>query len=810
LPNLGVHGAISAEGQVTAAPASATAPLAGLRILNVATGIAGAYATKLLTDGGADVVKVEHPSGDPWRTWSASDSPANAVIGAPLFQFLHHGQRSVVAAAGDHAILDRLAVADVLIAGSSDALSDAVERRACDERTVRLSITPYGASGPYSLRVANEFTIQADAGSLLARGRAGEEPIQASGRITEFIAGAFGAVAVAAALREARRTGRGQRIDLSIAECTALATSNYAQLKHALLGGGPLESIHRTFETPSIEPTLDGYVGFTANSREQFDNFLLLIERSDLIGDEDLAAATGRQRRWEEWNEIVHGWTRVHTTGEVVERAGELRIPVAPVNSGAAVAMFPHLVDRAVFRTDPTGRFLEPRRPWLVDGNEPPRARPAPTLGEHTRIVAPSARVAVPTDPGVRAELPLRDIRILDLTNWWAGPFGTGVLAALGADVIHVESPTRPDGMRSTGGRVTTEGEWWELSSHFLCVNSNKRSLVVDLSSVAGRAIVLRIIEHCDLVIENFSPRVLDSFELGWDVIRARNPRCSLVRMPAFGLSGPWRDNTGFAQTMEQLSGMAWTTGHQHDQPRVQGGPSDPNAGLHGALASILTLMTRDRTDRGSFVEAAMIESALNVSAEQVIEYSAHGVVLERMGNRAPNAAPQGAYRCAGADTWLAMSVETEPQWSALRQALGEPEWAQSDRFDTFQGRRDAHDELDDHLRNSFERRDGAATVDALLAAGVPAALARDPRALYDHPQMVARRFYEAVEHDVAGRISVTTVPFRFDGLARWIRSPAPRFGQHNRDVLSDLAGLDDDAIAALYDEGIIADTPPQ
>jgi crotonobetainyl-CoA:carnitine CoA-transferase CaiB-like acyl-CoA transferase len=782
--------------------------LADLRVVDVTTGIAGAYCTKLLAEAGADVVKVEPPAGDPWRAWSASGAKVDVVAGSPLFRFLHHGKRSVVALASDDAVLARLGKADVLVVGAASDLTAAVEHAVCADRTVRLSITPYGTSGPFAWRSSTEFTVQADAGSLLARGRAGCEPIQASGRVVEWVAGTFGAVAVGAALREAQRSGRGERIDLSLAEVGVLATSQYSQVKHSLLGNPTFDTPYRSFETPSIEPTRDGYVGFTTNSREQFDNFLLLIERPDLLGDEDLASAAGRQRRWDEWNAIVHAWMRDHATEDVVQRASELRVPVAPVNTGADVAAFPHLVERGVFGPDPTGEFTMPRRPWLIDGEPVPPPRGAPMLGEHTATLPPASETRPAREPGAATRLPLDGIRVLDLTNWWAGPFGTGVLAALGADVIHVESPTHLDGMRSTGGRITTEGRWWELSPHFLCANANKRDLVLDLRSDEGEAIAWRIIERCDLVMENFTPRVLERFGLSWDAIHARNPRCSLVRMPAFGLSGPWRDHTGFAQTMEQLSGIAWMTGHRDDQPRVQGGPSDPNAGLHGALGALLALARRDATGSGSFVESPMVESALNAAAELVIEYSAHGVVLERMGNRAPNVAPQGLYRCAGIDAWLAISVETDEQWRALRDALGNPEWSWDAELDTFEGRWRTHDELDVQLRAWARHRDGRATAEMLVARGVPAALARDPRALYDHPQFIARRFHEVFEHGVVGSRLATTLPFRFETVERWVRSPAPTFGEHNREVLCDVADLDDGAIAGLYARGVIADSP--
>ncbi len=169
---------------------------------------------------------------------------------------------------------------------------------------------------------------------------------------------------------------------------------------------------------------------------------------------------------------------------------------------------------------------------------------------------------------------------------------------------------------------------------------------------------------------------MLDNFGLTWDLIRELNPRCSLLRMPAFGLSGPWRDSAGFAQTMEQLCGLAWMTGQRWDQPRIQQGLCDPNAGAHTVFALLVALADRERTGLGSHVELPMVESSLNAGAELIIEATAYGNQLVRDGNRSPGAAPQGLYACRGVDQWLVVSVETDAQWDAFVRAIGSPPWA--------------------------------------------------------------------------------------------------------------------------------------
>ena len=280
---------------------------------------------------------------------------------------------------------------------------------------------------------------------------------------------------------------------------------------------------------------------------------------------------------------------------------------------------------------------------------------------------------------------------------------------------------------------------------------------------------------------------MFERFGFAGDDFRKINPRAVLVRMPAFGLDGPWRDNVGFAQTMEQITGLAWLTGHPYDQPRIQQGPCDPLAGMHAAFAAIMGLVQRDRTGLGCHIEAPMVEGALNAAAEQIIEFSAYGATMEREGNRSPWAAPQGLYPCRGSEQWLAISCESDAEWHALRRALGDPAWAADAALDTHRGRRAAHDEIDGHLRAWAADRDLDDAVEHLIVAGVPAAPARDHRLIDRHPQHLARGFQQEVDHPIVGPHTPPGPPFRYRSVERWVRTGAPTLGQHNDEVLDEV-----------------------
>lgn len=784
--------------------------LRGVRVVDFSSEIAGPYCTKLLADAGADVIKVEAAGGDPMRRWSATGGDLSGEDSA-LFRFLNSGKRSVLGAPEDAEILALISGADLVVESFEPGRIDSLDLPARFPGLVLLSISPLGRGGPWTHRPATEFTIQAECGSIGTRGLPGREPFQCGGRITEWVGGTYAAVGALAAVHRTRRTGHGEHVDFSLLEVMTVAGTNYMDLFHHLLGGPDPEGLPQSVETPSIEPTRDGYVGFCTNTRQQFADFLLMIGRQDLAEDPELAQVPGRMARFDEWNAIVHAYTEKRSTEEIVEAASLLRIPVAPVNSGATVPDHEQLLARGALVADATGRFVQPRPPYRIDDRDPPPPRPAPRLGEHTNRIEPrECQRPRATGP---APLPLEGLRILDMTAWWAGPSATGMLAGLGADVIHLESITRLDGMRMVGGLLAgTREAWWECSHFFLAANVNKRGLTLDLTKPRGLELVRKLIAHCDAVIENFTPRVMENFGLTWETVHALNPQTILLRMPAFGLSGPWRNNTGFAQTMEQVTGLAWLTGHTDDQPRIQRGPCDPLAGMHAAFSLLVALAEREATGKGVQVECAMVEGALNAAAEPVIEFSAYGHLMHRCGNRSPTAAPQGLYPCRGSqpgrERWLALSVSSDAQWQAFKAVLGRPAWADDETLATLAGRRDAHDRIDGALAPWFAERDREKLVDELLTAGIPAAPVADPRLSSRNPQLVARGFYEDSSHPIVGTHPIPTMPFRYASVDRWLRVPAPTLGQHNREILGDLLGLDATAIDALAADGVIGSRP--
>ena len=789
----------------------APAPLAGLsggplRVLDLSDGVAGGYCAKLLADAGADVVKVEPEGGSRLRRWSATAGEVDCD--GALFQFLNTSKRSVTGTVDDAAVMDLAGRADVVVE-DLDPQRFATSGLLSLEGVVVVSLSPYGRSGPWADRPAGDLVVQAESGCVSGRGLPGGEPFGVGGRVFDFVAGGYAATAGLAAARVARRTGRGEHVDVSVTESAAVGSfSCHAELMARLDGVTPemakAAPVARV-EIPSIEPTSDGWVGFTTNSRQQLDDFLVLIDHPELIGDERFTLAKERWNHFEEWNLLVHDWTTKHPSDEIIERAVELRIPVAPIANAETVRSNPQFEARGVFEPNPSGGFDQPRCPYTISGVDRPVFGPVPAAGQHTGAVDWSA----PVGRGDEApSLPLAGLRVLDMTAWFAGPLAAHFLATLGAEVVHLESTTRMDGMRATGGSLAKKfPDWWECSGQFLSINTDKMGVTLDLRAPAGRAALDRLIGWADVLIENFTPRVMGNFGLTWEELHRINPGLVLVRMPAFGLDGPWRDWTGFAQTMEQVTGLAWVTGHVDDQPRIQRGPCDIVSGVHAVFSALVALEVRDQRGEGVMVESTMVEAALNAAAEQVVEYGKYGVVMGREGNRSAWAAPQGLYRGADGE-WMAVSVEDDTQFAALARAIGAPEWVGDAGLATLAGRRSRHDELDDRLAGWAATRSAEAGAEELAAAGAPAGLVADQRFLGDRPQFAARRFFEDLDHPVVGHQRIPGMPFRYSTVARWLKRPAPTLGQHNHEVLVGAVGLSEPELAALEAEGVAGDRP--
>lgn len=393
----------------------------------------------------------------------------------------------------------------------------------------------------------------------------------------------------------------------------------------------------------------------------------------------------------------------------------------------------------------------------------------------------------------------LKGVRIVDLAMWWSAPLCTSFLGALGAEVIKVESNKSPDGFRFQMAAPGTDN-WWELGPQFNSTNMNKKGATFDLNEEDGKNYLKELIKLSDIVIENYTPRVMNNFGLTYDVLKELNPSIIMMSMPAYGLSGPWRDEPGFAYTFEILSGIANLTGYKDAGPMTVLGTGDIISGYHAIFALLTALEYREQTGKGQFIECAQVEAAMNYMGAPIADYQLNDRDWGRTGNRERGIAPQGVYKAQGHDAWVAVSITTDEEWSALCEAIGKPELGQT--YATYEDRFFHHDEIDEVITAwslQFTHHEAA---EKLRAAGIPAAPALGLHEIENHEYM--SDLFQEIERDFVGAHKYPSWPLLINGARVRHRNPTPTLGRDNDYVYKEILKVSDEEYARLQDKGII------
>ena len=417
------------------------------------------------------------------------------------------------------------------------------------------------------------------------------------------------------------------------------------------------------------------------------------------------------------------------------------------------------------------------------------------------------------------AKLALEGLRILDLTQVAVGPYATLLLGFMGAEVIKVESCSRLDISRGPA-RPTPQGDGlypggdpgerpWNRAGHYVHRNGNKRSLTLDLATARGKEILLQLATVCDVLIENFRASVMDRLGLGYEAVSQVNPQLIYVKISSQGATGPEKDYGSLGSTLEQTAGLASVTGYEDGIPLMTNETfPDPVVGILAVGALMAALRRRRQTGQGTLVDLSQREVTIAMLGEYVLDYSVTGRVPGPTGNRHPHMVPQGVYPCQGDDMWVAISVGSDAEWHGLCRAIGQPDLAHDPRFATVLARRYYQAELDRLLAAWTQERDHYQAMHLLQAHGVPAgAVLKGGETLVD-PHLVARGFWDVVNHPEAGTYTQVSTPWRLSKSPRRPTTPSPSLGEHNHDVLGDLLGLSGQEIAALEAQGIIGTRP--
>jgi crotonobetainyl-CoA:carnitine CoA-transferase CaiB-like acyl-CoA transferase len=416
--------------------------------------------------------------------------------------------------------------------------------------------------------------------------------------------------------------------------------------------------------------------------------------------------------------------------------------------------------------------------------------------------------------------LALEGIRVLDLSMWFAGPMASRLMADMGAEVIKIESLKHMDPWR---GPVTLSQKAKErfplpieadrpynCGAGFNLQNRNKLGITLDMSAPKGKALFKRLVTISDIVLENYSPNVMEKFGLNYEVLSDINPKIIMMSMPALGSTGPDKDYRAFGQTIDCMSGMAFRTGYTGEEPMLQSGLSygDPISGMNAAFACLASLRHRRKSGKGMHIELSQVEGLLSFNADAIMDYTMNNRIQERMGNRHPSMAPHGSYRCRGEDQWITIAIQSDEAWVRFCKATGKSSWAEDDRFSDAPSRYRNQNELDELINEWTLNHDHYEIMHLLQKAGIPAGPVLDAKELVEDPHLKDRGFFETVHHPQAGSYPYIGMYAKFSKTPGAIRKPAPCLGEHNHHVYGDLLGLSREEMDELEEEGIIGTNP--
>ena len=835
----------------------AEGPLNGFRIVELGEFIAVPYCGKLLADLGAEVIKVESPDrGDKSRAYGPFKDGVSGREGSGLFLFLNSNKSGVTldldAQDGRRVLNDLLGRADAVVHDltprerESLYLTPATLRQQFP-RLVVAGITVFGQQGPYANYRGH--ALQAAAGSLSYRlGDPDNHPLTEPLSQADFVGGLQGAGATLLALYARRLTGRGQEVDISTLECLSVNINSLMRITAAAFGIG--EDMKRNGyhggSYPWVTlPCSDGYVCILIETKRHWQRYMKMMDDPPWAQEPPLAPfdRAYMAAHADEFDALQIPWLATKTKKELLELFNHYQLPCQPVLNMCEVVESDHLRERRFFLEvghPVMGKVRIPGQPFRLSEYPYVVKSSAPLLGQHNERVfsqelgysreevahlvgavdAPAQRLGrdahtpapasnesdLPRPPSpslARAEAqgtknevkPLQGLRVIDLSQVWAGPLCATILADMGAEVIRVESLERARGMSLRPEYQGTEPMSLRCSNFV----RNRLSIGLNLNDPEAQDVVRRLAQVSDILVENFTPRVLSKFDLDYAHVRELNPSLIMISLSACGHSGPWRDRLTYGPTLSALYGMVSLLGYSDDPwPRADVSEADPIAGCFGVVAVMAALFHRLRTGRGQHIDLAQGEGQLNLAAEAVLEYTLNGNVLGLQDNHHRTMVPHGIYPCRGNDRWIAIAVETEEEWSHLGRVLRNPAWFGEERFRDRASRLQAREELDGLMARETRRFQDYELMTSLQNGGVAAFPVLDAVGQLADPHLRHRRRLTKVDLDSEPVEIPLGIPWHLSETPGSIRSPAGLIGGESLFILRDLLGVEDSEIRRL------------
>ena len=797
-------------------------PLTGIRVIDLAVD-RGELCGRLLSDLGADVIKVEPPEGSPSRGLPPLDplTPEHSLF----ITKRNCGKRSVVIDPADAASMasfeSLLASADVLVGSAEPGAAAAVgtpelEAEAIAARHPHLvvaSITAYGRTGPYAGRDVPGSVVDATSGMCWKAGLPEREPLMPPGNISGDVAGLTTAFAVVCALIQRRAHGAGQLIDLSANEAAAQITDwSLSNSSKAMVEGvDPTEIRAGPGPVYTILAAADGFVRLVVLSPRQWHAIRAWLGEPDYLQDPEYDGFLARFMIADAvLNPLYEELFSTMTMEEVAEEAQRRGIVATPILKPGDVITNEHFEARKTFDRVPlyTGGLMSLPSGWMeIDGERVgPTGRP-PHLGEHTDEVLASLQDGTRSDwPEVPASapeptLPLAGIRVADFGHGGVGVEISRMLAEYGADVIKIESRTYPDFIRVVLGG--------EMSPSFASSSRSKRGLGINAKTDEGRRMLLELAAGAggsagfDVVVENGSTGVMDELGLGYRDFSTANPGVVMVSSQLMGTTGPWSAWRGYGPNTQVTGGMTHLWDYSDvDQP--SGSQSifpDHWAGRMGALAAVAGVLGRRRgvMAGGCHAEVCQVEQVVGVMGDLLARESLEPGSVKPQGNRRDHGAPWGFFPCEGEDQWAAVCCRTDAEWAALAGLIG----ADDPALATLEARREREDELEEAVSAWTRTLSKHAVTEACLAAGVPAGPMLTSGEQLQDPHLAARGYLVELDQPPIGVMTFEGPAFAATGMADAYIRPAPALGEHTREIVTEL-GLGDAAIDDLIARGIL------
>jgi crotonobetainyl-CoA:carnitine CoA-transferase CaiB-like acyl-CoA transferase len=799
--------------------------LSNLRILELSSGMAAEYCGKLLADFGAQIIKIEPPG---MGSETRRKGPLAAAVRVPessgLFAYLNTNKRSVAldlaSPRGRDTLHSLVKTVDAILDDHPKGYLESIgiDPAECSSKYPELivcSVTPFGYDAPATLQKAHSLNVFHSSWGYHSPCEAdpGKPPLKGAGRfLPDYESGLSAALALAAALYWRESSGRGQFLDVSQQE-SMVSLVDYV-LGQMVAGTMEVSARRQAYDLggpATFFRCRDGYVYLWMSEPGHWTGMWTLMGEPQWMRDypERWLELHLSKERIDRCRAEIAEWMKEQSKSEVAGRAQKLGVPLVPVNTIEDVFQSPQMQFRKFFTKIDHPRLGElhyPTVPYRLSATPASIETPAPLLGEHTEQVLREAaemieaREARPTESRAsHAALlhsvgspdtsplrggPLQGVRVLEVTKIWAGPYAGKLLAFLGAEVIRVESRDSLDATRRFGTKDIND------APGFQAVNPGKHSVQLNMKHEDGRRLVKELAKVSDIFIENLRPRAAERLGLGYDALRTIKPDIVAVSMSMHGHEGPLSYQTGYAPSFSALAGICHLAGYEGGPPVLLNQRyGDSSYGTAAAFAAVVALYHRRRTGEGQFVDVSAVESLSAMLGDSFMDYFVTGHVPARDGNRHPEMAPHGCYPCTD-EEWISLAVQTDAEWRALCEAMGEPALAAEPRYADARARQLNVHELDNTLA-AWTRDKNARELGAeLQARGVAAFKSLNSIDLVSDEHLWQRGFYSYVTDDKQRSIPIVGAPWRMSVTSPSIARAAPLLGEHNDYVLGELLGL--------------------